>query len=379
MELIRLGAKSVNYWVLSLLILILCLSLRLDKDEPVNLEPLNLNSLIKVEPNFLYRSDNKFNAMVVGELKLDINLENVKSNFTQYNLIIFSNLDYQTNTNITLNWIVNEIKHQTPINLSKHSKTFIDFKTEDSNQINELYLLISQETTLGTEHSFQDEVSFQAIYLDNQNNHSTFLSNWNQWTGFNPIRFSSINSNTENTKLIYKSLILRLSFWLIGTVTLFFIFKVHTKHLISSFFIAWIMTTTIHINNRFHQNQQIKSSFKSPDSNLNLIDTSSEQLAIKIKTSLNSLAIKPNIKNKIILIGGDEFFNQRLMHHLKEYNVSLNLFTSDLFETNDYKNKTYIFSRDSKIYCSELALITQLGKPFKITHTDQEYCIAREK
>lgn len=379
MELIHLGVKNVTFWFLSLLVLYFCLTLKLGNDKSEDLNPLNLSSLIKVEPKYLYRSESKLIALVVGQLKLDIDIENVTTDLSQYNLIVISDLEFQTNTNITLKWNIDDIEYHTPIILTQHSKTPVDFKTNDSKQINDLRIIISQDTTLGTEHSFQDEISFQSIYLDHTQNKNNFFTNLSKWTGFNPIRFSSINSHTGSSNPIYKSLIFRLSIWVLSVVFLYLVFQVHTIHLLSSFFIAWAITTSIHLNNRIQQNQQIRHSFTNQSSTLNLVDKSSAELAIKIRKTLTGLSIENIFTNKIILIGGKNFYNQRLLHHLNEYNIGLSLLTSDVINSNSPDSKTFIFFDVTKVYCNNLKLYSGLEESVEVIFSSDDFCIARDK
>lgn len=378
MELSHLGARTVIYWFLSLLILFLSLSMSFSENNPTDLARLDLNPLIDVPPKFLYRSENTFTALVIGELKLNIDIENLQSDISQYNLIGISNLEYQTNTNITLNWKVDSIENQIPINLNKHSKTPIRFKTSDSSKISDLHLIISQEKVLGVEHGFQDEVSFQSIYLDHQNNHNNLMRHLSQWTGFNPISFSSINSYSDNNNLIYQSLIIRLSIWLICSILLFLIINIPVKHLFSIVFIAWIIPTTIDLNNRFKQHKQIKASFLSTSSLLNSIDKNAFELSQNIKSKLIELDAPPSINNKLIVIGKLDFFNLRLINHLNDYSISVDYRLRKMMEITQLKNAFFLLTNNNKKYCDNLSTYPKLRNLAEITFNDSNFCIMRK-
>ncbi len=371
--------KMSTYWLLSILILTLCLTLNFDSNKHPKLEPIDVTNLIKVQPKFLYRRNNTFYALVVGQLRIDIKLDGVAQDITQYNLFVVNDLAYKTDTKISLNWKVNDKSFQVPLTLSTKSYTPINFQTKNINEVSDLHLMIIQDSTFGTDHSFQDEIKFKSISFNHTDNQETFAIDTNNWLAFNPINFGSVNSYTTHTSMIYQSLILRLSIWMMVTVLLFLILKISKKHLLFSFLIGWFITAFFYLNNRFHQNLQLNNSFPEETSFLNLTDKVMYHSAKKIKSALSDMNIAPTIEQKIVIIGPSDFSNQRLLTYLNEYNVALKIQMQEVLSTVKYQNTTYLLINGSFFYCDYIRKYPEYMKLAEIIHSDSNLCIIKSK
>lgn len=371
--------KASTYWALSILVLFLCLSVNFDFKHQTEHEPLNLNNLIKVEPRFLYRNGNTFHATVVGELKINIKLDNLEHDLTNYDVFIIQGLEYQTDTKISLHWTIAEQSFHQPIQLNTVSYTPINFETKDTSLIQDMHLLIIQDSAIGTKHSFQDEIKFQSLLLNQQPNLTGFKTNISRWSAFNPISFGSINSYTPQSVAAYQALIVRLTLWVLITLTVLRLLGLQKKHMLGVFFIAWLIMTCFYLNSRLIQHRQIKNSFSPEQKQLNLEDKAIFDLAQRIKTKLTDLSIHPGIEHKVALVGSANFTNLRLSHHLNQYNIGLNLNLQQLLDEAKNQETTYLIIDRSYFLCTLIEKDPNYLPKAALLFKDSEFCLVRSK
>ncbi|MDJ1140446.1 hypothetical protein [Marinicella marina] len=367
--------KASLYWLIVALLLLLSLTLSFDRNETAGVEPLNLTNHIKVEPKFLYREKDAYSALVVGELQIGFDTDNLNQDLTQYNLFSIEGLTYKADTRATLSWETSAQSHEVPLQLNNHSHTAIDFNTSEKQAIKNLRVNIIQDQTFGTEHSFQDEIKFKRMLLDHQSNFTAFRLNLNSWLAFNPLSFSAINGYTSIDNQVYESLIKRISMWLLASLLIFILIRPAKKHLMYSLMVAWLIPAVFHLNNRANQQQQIQDLFPSNSAFLNKTDQTTFELAQQLKSALATINIFPEIEQKIIIVGSNDFTNQRLVTHLNEFNTSIRSHFNDLPEQLQQQSTTLVFLNQSHAICEQADTI--LAKGLNKVYVDPSFCVMR--
>ena len=105
--------RSVIYWISVIGTFGLCFWYPYQTSNTTkNLAPLSLTSYLDVEPSFVYYAENKFHARVIGSLRIDLDTNKMKSDFTAYNTLVINDFDYVLDSQYSLNWTVGE--NQTP-------------------------------------------------------------------------------------------------------------------------------------------------------------------------------------------------------------------------------------------------------------------------
>lgn len=367
--------KASYYWLFAALLLILALSLSFNANDSVKIEPLNLNNYIKVEPKFLYREKDAYLALVVGELQLDFDTEKLTQDLSQYNLFSIEGLSYKADTRATLSWETNTQSHEVPLQLNNNSHTVIDFEASEGQTIKNLRVNIIQDQTFGTAHSFQDEIKFKRMLLDHQSNFTTIGLNFNSWLAFNPLSFSAINGYTSIDNQVYESLIKRISVWFLASLLIFFLLRPAKKHLMFSLMLAWLIPTLFHLNDRAKQQQQIQDLFPKNSAFLNKTDETTFELAQQLKSAFKSINVFPGIKQKIIIVGTNDFTNQRLVTHLNEFNTSIRSHLNDLPQQLNQQNTTLVFLNQSHAICEQADTIESIG--LNKVYIDPSFCVMR--
>ncbi|MCX7553954.1 hypothetical protein OS175_08690 [Marinicella sp. S1101] len=367
--------KASLYWLIVALVLLLSLTLSIGGKEAVEIEALNLTNHIKVEPKFLYREKDAYSALVVGELQLDFDTEKLTQDLRQYNLFSIEGFSYKADTRATLSWQTNTQSHEVPLQLNNNSHTVINFKASEGQTIKNLRVNIIQDQTFGTAHSFQDEIKFKRMLLDHHSNFTVFGLNFNNWLAFNPLSFSAINGYTSIDNQIYESLIKRISMWLLASLLIFFLLRPAKKHLLYSLMLAWLIPAVFHLNNRANQQQQIQDLFPSNSAFLNKTDQTTFELAQQLKSALASINVFPEIEQKIIIVGSNNFTNQRLVAHLNEFNTSIRNQFNDLPDQLKQKNLTLVFLNKSRAICEQADTIQSKG--LNTVYIDPSFCVMR--
>lgn len=346
-------ARVLIFWALSITAFFCCTFIFIEEDTSLSLKPNDITSLFIVEPHSFYYSNDKYHANVAGQLKLEIKTESFIQNLLEYNVLVINGLEIDLNSTISLNWMVDNQPHQTPLNANTFSINRINFNTTDALKISDLHLLISSNFELGTRPNAQKEVSFKSVYLDTTQNHSAASVELNQWIDYTPIKFNSINGYSSSENLHFKTLIQRLSIWILINVVLFILLKVSGHQLIISLSLAWLIILGLFTNNFIKQNQQIKTAFALDDQFLNQQDISANELAQELMAKIQSI---PNIntkQQKFIIVGENDFYHLRLYHHLMGLNVSIhNSYVKLLMKNDATKQYIYILTNKHKDYCN---------------------------
>ncbi len=371
--------RPTIYWLLSILLLLLCLTYPKPIPENTPINPVNLTSYLDVEPNFFYFINNRFHAKVVGQLRLDIKTDRISEDISQYNALIIEDYHYKLNTEFSLNWQVNEQTFQQVFNQTTQSINPINFQTEDTQQIKDLNLLITSTQDLGLNNSFLDEVSFQSIRFDQLNNLSQMAADLSEWNHFNPVKLSSINGYTSSTDFHYKYLILRLSCWLALTVLIFWVSKIKGAHLMLSLFLAWIISSYFYFNNHIKQHNQINQAFLPEQNIINRTDQEAHDLAELIAAQLKIHNSELSSSNKMILLGTNTFLKLRLIHHLPQFNIGLRINLSKLLKDSTSSKYTYILVENQLKYCQKPERFKWISEHAKLIHVAEKFCLLRKK
>jgi len=372
--------KLVSYWLLSLLGLAVSLYTPNTKVTPHEYAPVYLTSIFDVEPRFLYYVNGKYHANVKGQLKLAIKTESIKNNLADFDTLVIQGLSNSLNTELSLNWKVGNQAHQIPLNNTSTSINQLDFTTNDSKQISDLYLLFKTNTELGNKYSLQNDVSFQSIYFDTQSNQNTFSQNTSQWLNFNPVKIHSINGYTNNDNPHFSSMILRISIWVLFSVALFIVFKPNNKHLIITLVLAWLFTLIPFSINHYKQHQHLKSIYDSQNTHINLLDQNLFDIAEDIKTVINNDSQLSNPLNRLVIIGLNNFSNLRLFHHLLDYNVAIHISLNKLLKSKSSKDLILIFIEKQMRHCkktnnSSKENVAKSELELDLIHLDHDFCI----
>ena len=371
--------RPTIYWLLSILLLLLCLTYPKPIPENTPINPVNLTSYLDVEPNFFYYINNRFHAKVVGQLRLDIKTDRISEDISQYNALIIEDYHYKLNTEFSLNWQVNEQTFQQVFNQTTQSINPINFQTEDTKQIKDLHLLITSTQDLGLNNSFLDEVSFQSIRFDQLNNLNQLATNLSEWNHFNPIKLSSINGYTSSTDFQYKHLILRLSCWLVLTIFLYWVSHINGAHLMLSLFLAWAISSYFYFSNHIKQHNQINQAFLPEQNIINRTDQEIHDLAGLIAAQLKSPASEFFNAGKYILLGSNTFDKLRLIHHLQQFNIGLNINLSQLLADPTTSQHTFILINNQLNYCQQPSSFEWLNEHDTLFYLDEKYCLLRKK
>ena len=371
--------RPTIYWLLSILLLAICLTYPKPIPENTPINPVNLTSYLDVEPSFFYFINNRFHAKVVGQLRLDIKTDRITEDISQYNALIIEDYQYKQNTEFSLNWQVNEKPFQQVFNQTPHSINQINFQTEDAKQIKNLHLLITSTQHLGLNNSFIDEVSFQSMRFDQLNKRNQLASNLSEWNHFNPVKLSSINGYTSSTNFQYKYLILRICCWLVLTVLIFWLIKIRGVHLMLSMFLAWVISGYFYFSNHVKQHNQIIQAFAPEQKTINRTDQETHDLAELITAQLKTHTNKPSSSDKIILIGTNTFLKLRLIHHLQQFNIGLHVNLKKLLKDPITSQFTFILVENQLKYCQQQSDFTWLKEHVNFIHIDESFCLLRNK
>ncbi len=300
------------------------------------------------------------------------------SDFIHANTLVINDFNYVLDTTYSLNWKTGDQSHRVLINKTKQSINFFDFQTTDHNQVSDLHILIEPNTELGNDLRFQQTASFKSLLFDSIEKQNVLAAHISEWTDFTPIKFNSINGYTSSQDHHLKYLILRLSAWVLFCVALFVVTKISGFHLVLTITIAWLFTAFFHINNHMKQNQQLHMAFSTEDSHINPLDQSAAIIADSIKADLNNPQIMPEDINKLVLLGQNNFFNLRLVHHLLEYNIGLSLNFERIFSSNN-KQHAFILLNNAYRYCIRPDRYDWLIGQADIISINDQYCIMRKK
>jgi hypothetical protein len=371
--------RPTIYWLLSILLLLLCLTYPKPIPENTPINPVNLTSYLDVEPNFFYYINNRFHAKVVGQLRLDIKTDRISEDISQYNALIIEGYHYKLNTEFSLNWQVNEQTFQQVFNQTTQSINPINFQTEDTKQIKDLHLLITSTQDLGLNNSFLDEVSFQSIRFDQLNNLNQLATNLSEWNHFNPIKLSSINGYTSSTDFQYKHLILRLSCWLVLTVFLYWVSHINGAHLMLSLFLAWAISSYFYFSNHIKQHNQINQAFLPEQNIINRTDQEIHDLAGLIAAQLKTHTNELSSSDKMILLGTNTFLKLRLIHHLPQFNIGLRINLRKLLKDSTTSKYTFILVENQLKYCQKPGRFKWISKRAELIHVDEKFCLLRKK
>jgi len=357
----------------------LCLTYTNSNQKRKSIEPISLTSYTKGKPNYFFLQNQRFQATVIGQLKLDIKTERITENFTSHNALIIDDYQFDKNTQLSLNWKVNGKPYQAIMNQSKHSINHIDFQTESANNISDMYLLFSSMPELGVKKKPNSEVSFKSIRLDqllNENQLATYHSEWSQ---FIPIKLNTINGYTSVTDLQFKGLILRLSFWLIITYMIFWLFKVNGTHFIVNLFFAWLICSYFFLNNLIKQHDQINQAFPPEQRNINIVDQQALNLASLIDTKIQSIPELVTKSDKFVLIGTNTFFKLRLANHLSMFNIALNIDIQNLLNNQAGNDFVYLLTESHLYLCNKQPENGWLNQQVKFIYVDNSFCLLRKK
>lgn len=371
--------RPTIYWLLSILLLAICLTYPKPIPDHPPIKPVNLTSYLDVEPNFFYYINNRFHAKVLGQLRLDIKTDRITEDISQYHALIIEDYQYKQNTEFSLNWQVNEKHFQQVFNQTTHSINQIDFQTEDAKQIKNLHLLITSTQHLGLNNSFIDEVSFQSMRFDQLNKRNQLASNLSEWNHFNPVKLSSINGYTSSTDFQYKELILRICCWLVLTFLLFWLFKIKPTHLMISLFLGWVISSYFFLSNHIKQHNQISQAFIPEQSIINRTDQETHDLAELIATQLKAHTSKNSESDKLILLGTNTFLKLRLINHLQQFNIGLHINLRKLLRDSTTSKFTFILVENQLKYCQQLSNYRWLIKRAEVFYIGDNFCLLRKK
>ncbi len=364
---------------MSTLILALCLTYSKSNHDNKQAPPIALTSYLKVEPSFFYYNNNLFHATVMGQLKLDIRIERFADDITNYDTLVIADYQYDLNTHLSLNWKVNGEPHKALINQSKNSINHIDFQTKDIREISDLHLMITSMHELGLEKNFQSQISFQSMHLDNRGNQSQIATNLSEWSNFIPVKLSAINGYTNASNLHFKSLILRLSCWLVAAILIFWLCKIKGTHLIATFFLAWLTSSYFFLTNHFLQHNQISQAFPPEQKIINRLDQESHDLARHIKTTFKSNSTILSSTDRLVLIGANTFYKLRLKHHLSNFNIAINYDLQNLLNNQVNNNSLYLLTENELPLCNNQPENEWLIKQINFIHVDSNFCLMRKK
>ncbi|MCB1582272.1 MAG: hypothetical protein R3E90_03775 [Marinicella sp.] len=367
-------SRPLIFWTISTAMLLLCLFLPVKKTKQPSIEPFLISSLIKVEPKLLTYFNNKFQATVAGQLIMEIKQNKLTRELTNYDVIIIEDLNMDYNTQFSLHWQVEGINYSQILNHSTQSITPIDFKTTDSENINNLQLVLKPYFELNTQPAIPRTVSFSSIYFDHSNNQNIWNSHKSQWFAFNPVEINSINGYSSTDSLPLEGLILRLMLWLVINIFLYFFIKINGTHLIFSFAVAWLITTLPFISNFLKQHQQIVTAYPNDHEYINAVDKYLYQVAKTIKAELNHLSAQSNTPNKYVILGTNQFEYLRLFYHLTELNVGMSARFSSV---NDAKQQKliYILSNQYRAACNNPRAEIWAENQFSVLSEHPEYCL----
>lgn len=371
--------KSIIYWLLSILVLALCLTYPNPAANHKPADPIRLTSFLDVEPSFFYYVNNRFHANVIGQLRLDIKTDRISQELTQYNALVVDDYQYKQNIEFSLNWQVNDQTHQLVFNQTPLSINPIDFHTTDASEITDLHLLITSTQDLGLHNNFRDEITFKAIRLDQLQNQNQLATNLSQWNNFVALKLSSINGYTSSTELPFKQLMLRLSCWLVVTVLMFWLIKIKGLHLIIALLLSWVISSYFYFINHINQHSQIMQAFDAGKQIINRTDLETQDLSVQIAAQINANFSHYSSADKLVLIGNNSFVELRLIHHLQQFNIGLNSNLKTLLESPDGANFTYILIGKELRFCQQTSNFDWLKNHVEVIHIDDKFCLLRKK
>ncbi len=369
----KVKSRQLMYWMIAILALLLCLAYPIGQSETAKSDPLIISSLMKVEPKYISYYDNRFHALLSGQLKIDIKTEHIQNKLTEYDLIHIKDLEIDHNSKISLGWQIEDKWFQTPLNHNKQSFTPIDFNTDDAKKIQNLHLLLTSNHELNTNPSLPKTVSFNAIYFEQkQNLNSTDLS-FSQWFGFNPIEVNSINGYSNLPALYLQELIWRLMSWLAICSIAYFLIQINATHLIACIALAWVVTATPFSVNFIRQHQQLNTAFSGDKQFINSLDKNIHQLAQSVKESINSNDRIDIETDQFIILGSNQFEYLRLFYHLTELNVAVHMKVPKTAT----KSPIYILTHDYFKQCNQQDDGLILGNRLKVMSIHPEFCLAK--
>jgi len=371
--------RSTIYWLLSILVLVLCLTYSQPSPDNKTIKPIALTTYLDVKPLFFYYNNKQFHATVVDQLRLDIKVENISENISKYNTLIIQGYQFKQNIQFSLNWQVKQQNHQVLINKTIQSINPFNFETDDASEISNLHLLITSTQELGLSNNFQNEILFQSIHLDISHNQSQLAINHSEWNDFTAVKLSSINGHTNHTDLHYKYLILRLCSWLILAALMFWMLKINGTHLITTLFIAWIISGYYYASNHIKQHSQLSQAFTPGQTFINRTDQQTHELAEHISAKIKTEPIQISSSDKLILFGANTFFKLRLKHHLQQFNIGTHLKIKQLLENSTKSKFKYLLVGKQLKYCTNLSRYDWLKNQVEIIHMDDNFCLLRKK
>ncbi len=374
-----LDRKSTIYWLLSMLALAICLVYSGTNSYDKSNNSLPLIPYLKVEPKFFFYSDNHYHAAVPGQLRLNINTEKLPHDLTHFDALIITDYIYKQNIQITLNWRVKDHVYQRTLNQNTHSINPIDFQTKNVDEIEDLHLMINSLPELGINHSFQDQISFKSIHLGRLENQSQMATNLSHWNHFTPLKLSAINGYTNSSNLHLKSLIYRLGSWVIISTLMFLLFKIDGKHLLLTFFMAWMFSSFFFVSSRLKQHDQIKHAFSNEQKLINAVDQDSLRLADLITAQLNQLSKQFPTISRYVLVGSNSFFKLRLKHHLRHFNLAIHFDKENPLNSSRDKEFIFIAVKQQVRYCNYPARFDWLDNSVEVLHVDEDFCLLRKK
>lgn len=367
------------FWILSVLTLMACLALNHSQTESNPKDDINLVPLLKVKPNYFSYYENKYHARVFNQLSIEINSEPIQQDLTTYDTIIIEGLELSLNALISLSWDVNGETKQILINHHSTSINHIDFDANYPEEIQNLQLTLYANHELGTQNIKTTDIAFSGLILRHSANLNQLSAASNEWFDFTPIKFSSINGYSSPNDLHMQSLIARLLVWLVINLIIYTVLGVNGKHLIGSLTLAWLLVAIPFLWNQWLQNQQIKQAFPHQNLILNSQDQQAFELAQEISGSLNALSEFSVSKNKLLIIGSNNFEFLRLFHHLHHLNIALSL-KSDVLSTHDGANEIiYILSHTFAKFCSVNENNTLFPNGIDVLSSGNNFCLVKRK
>lgn len=348
-------------------------------NQSLAIKPLKITSHLAVEPRFFYYANNQFVATVNGELRLNIKTKSIKEKLVHYNAIVIEDYHSKLSTHASLNWKINDTRYQISINKTKDSVNPLDFHTQDFSEIEDLHLLIETYPEVGHNLEFQDTVTFRSIYFDRLESQNSFAVNLSEWTDFTPVKFNSINGYTSSQDLHLKGLILRLTLWLLITIILFFITQVKGKNLTVMIIIAWLIPTSIFMNNHLKQHNQLSTSFSTDQTSINPLDQLALEVSHSIQNYFDANQQYVAADNKLVLLGFNNFFNLRLIRHLLKYNIGINNGIQRMLDHDTKIQPTYILVQKYLRYCQQPEKFPWLSEQVDYLYVDDQFCLMKKK
>ncbi len=301
------------------------------------------------------------------------------TDITHFDALVISDYQYHKNTQITLNWQVNEKPYQQTLNQTKHSINHIDFQAKEMSEISNFHLMITNLPELGLRNSFQDEVSFRSIRLDQTKNLNQISTNLSEWNHFSPLKLSALNGYTSRSKLHLKGLVLRLGGWLMVATLLLWILKIKGTHLILTISLAWFIGCYFFLSTRIKQHDQINQAYSAEQKSINILDQKSKNLASLITAKLKSSSGLYTNADKLVLIGANTFFIVRLKYHLLKFDIGLNFDIQNLLDNQVRKDTLYLLTENQLDFCKGEPEKNRLIEQVNLIHVDKDFCLLRKK